>query len=941
MEFKEQLQRHIQRLNQVVDLEAVAQQAGLKRPGGKGNWGSPHHDDKSPSLSIYQKNGEWRFKDFSNDEREASGDAIALLQYIGECNAVVDAVKWLGDMYNLPFEPEREKTAAPRERSQAEWLTDECLKNPEPSVAYLVGRGIPEATVRTAVQRKAVGYSDWRSTTTLAGQVGHQGPAVAFICRDLLNGLPMAVDKRFIDADVNGGVKTQTNGEKSGFPWVMDRGALSAAHTVYIVESAINALCIEACGFHRAAALALRGTGNVANIDWRLLMGKRVVLALDADLPDAKGKRPGSAATWAAYEALIALNIAAQIVDTGSWYDDDCNDVADIARKFGIAELKERLEKVEVWAIAGLPGKETPGGKWIGGKPRVFLPAHDFSVYWRYQTKPDFTSYVSKVEDNPDGGTAMVKLDDVAGFRVASLSRVSIASATSTMSGESDAMPTTVFAVSVQTARHGPVLLRRVMEDERLHNVDQWKKLGPIFHQQRFSRLLNILERSAGCGARDAVNFVGLAWRDGKPIVNEGPDCYFTEPEKQCPYHNLTFPSGRRQDATTVIEAYQSTYGRNAMSQALVWALGGHLKAFLGFWPHMVMQSRKGSGKSTQIKRLERTIGMTMFSGQSLQTEFRLITSTSCTSHPVGWEELSARRQDIIDRAVGILQESYQHTVTRRGSEMTEFLLCAPVLLAGEDVPVRNLTGKLVRCSLDARLKGAMMSESLPRFPLREWLQFLATLKRDRVMELLGKSEAWLHQACRAAPDDHGAQRMVRNYAAVLTSWTLLCEFTGLARATGDFATDLRREMNEHIKETAPDREPYVWILELVAGEIESNEYRYPWKIDDVQAEGGTRVPSLILRPAHVMDHISKSPRLREQWNGLSVKTGRVFAQQLEDSGLVVKTGLDLVINGRRNVSLTALSLDKLAELGVHLSMPEEEARRLDQLQPYLAAANG
>ena len=55
---------------------------------------------------------------------------------------------------------------------------------------------------------------------------------------------------------------------------------------------------------------------------------------------------------------------------------------------------------------------------------------------------------------------------------------------------------------------------------------------------------MSLWERAAGIGERDAVNFVGLAWRNGKPVVNEGADCFFTEPSEQCPYHGLTFPSG-------------------------------------------------------------------------------------------------------------------------------------------------------------------------------------------------------------------------------------------------------------------------------------------------------------------------------------------------------------------------------------------------------------
>lgn len=917
----------IEELKTQIDLHDLARRLGLARPGGnKGNYKSPHHDDSNPSLSIYTRNGRQGWKDFSSDE---GGDHIDLVTHVLGM-AKGEAIRHLHELYGIPLDPPR--SAAPaREKSQVEWIADTCLEETEPAVGYLVSRGVTEETARLAVKRGSVGYSSWASKTVPAGEVGHHGPALASIVRDMHTNRVVAVDKRFLDPDTNGGVKTQSAGEKAGFPWFMDRAAVASAQTVVIVESAINALCVESLRLPRTTAVAVRGTGNVKNIDWRFMVGKRAVLAFDADLPNDRGVRPGAEAAWAVYEALTELNVAAQMVDTSSWYADDLNDIADIAKEHGLEELRERLAVLEPWAIAGLPGKDLPGGK-----NRVFLPAHDFAVYWRYRVRPDFTSYVSKVEEDENGGETL-KIDDVAGFRVAALSRVSIASATATMTGEADAMPTTLFAVSVQVARHGNALVRRVLDDERLHNVDQWKKLGPIFHQQRFSRLLNILERTADCGARDAINYVGLAWRNGRPTINEGPDCYFTEPEKQCPYHNLTFPSGHRSDARRVIEAYQATYGANAMAQVLAWSLGGHLKAFLGFWPHLVMQADKGSGKSTQIKRLERTIGFTMFSGQSLQTEFRLLTSISHTSHPVGWEELSARRQDVIDKAVGLLQENYQYTVTRRGSDMTEFLLSAPVLLAGEDVPVRSLTGKVVRCSLNTKLRGRLMPEDLPRFPVREWIQFLTTLTRQRVQEALAESEEWLRRACRAPADDSVAQRMVTNYAATLTAWALLCEFSGIDRNTGDFPTDLRAEMNAHIRETGPDREPFVHILELLVEEIEAAEYRLPWKVEEVEDQ-----LCLLFLPSHVMGHISKSPRLREHWNGLSVKSARVFNRQLNNSGLVVKDGLDKVINGRRQSHMVAVSMEGLHELGIHMSVSEEDGRSWDQRRQVreLLAAN-
>lgn len=931
------IKQQIERLRDAVDLHDMAARYGLERPGGNGNYRADAADT-SPSLSIYTKHGRQAFRDFrlTDTEAGAGGDFLDFDRRYGpggSAETLWDQVKRLSADHGIDFQPPKGDAPPRAQRTQEEWMADECLKQPELVIPYLLGRGIPEDTIKRGIARKTIGYSDWHSPSKQPRDSGYGGPAAVFVCRDLMTNTPLAIDKRFIDPELNGGkdvpggIKTQSFGQKDGLGWCLDRGALAAAHTVVVVESAINALCVEACGRFRWAAFAIRGTGNAGNIDWRFCIGKRVILAMDADAPGPNGIRPGAKAAWAAYEALTALNVATMLVDWEGWYSAGFNDLADIAKADGIGGVRERLDELEPWGIPGLPGRAAPEGK-----SRVFLPAHDFAIYWRYRVKPDFTSYVAKV-DTDDDGAETLKIEDVAGFRIASLSRVSIASATSTMSGEADAMPKVLFAVSAQVPRHGPVLLRRVMDDDRLHNLDQWSKLGPIFNKPKFSRLLTVLERTADLGAREAVNFVGLAWRNGKPIVNEGPDCYFTEPDKQCPYHNLTFPSGRHGDARRVIEAYQSTFRDNAAANVLVWGLGGHLKAFLGFWPHLVMQADKGSGKSTLVKRLERTLGFTMFSGQSLQTEFRLVTSCSYTSQPVGWEELSARKQEIIDKAVGILQESYQHTVTKRGSDMTEYLLCAPVLLAGEDVPVKSLTGKIVRTDLTRRM-GPKLADDLPRFPLREWLGWLATLTRAHVVDAHARAEAWLWMGCRAPKEDTGARRMVTNYAALLTCWQLLCEFSGMERGTGEFPNTLRAEMNAHIKDTAGDREPYVWILETLASEIDAREYHLPHKFEDIEG-----APHLILQPGHVMDHISKSPRLRDQWNGLPVKSARVFKRQLAASGLVYANEhgpveLDKVIDGRRMARAWALDVAKMAELGIHIAVPEPQGGRDQHHEP-------
>lgn len=657
-------------------------------------------------------------------------------------------------------------------------------------------------------------------------------------------------------------------------------------------------------------------------------MGLRAKIDNDNDEPFADGHpraghRPGPEAAWALYERLMSLDISAVLVDQADWLADladgekarkPINDVNDYLQLRGPAELARALEQFEPWLIAGMAGDATRRGR-----PRIYLPSHDFAQYWRFRVRPDFTSYITKMDRNDETGTETPVMTDLCGFRVAAISRVSVASATSTMTGDADQAPTVYFAVSVQAPRHGAKLVRRVMLDDQLHNVDQWGKFGPIWAPAPFKRMVNILERGADLGARQAANFVGLAWRDGRLIVNEGPDCYFTEAEKQCPYHNLTFPSGPIGDARRVITAYQSTFKQNAATIALVWALGGHLKALLGFWPHITIQANKGAGKSTLIKRLERSLAFTMYSGQSLQTEFRLLTSISHTSHPVGWEELSARRQDVIDKAVGLLQENYQYTVTRRGSEMTEYLLCAPVMLAGEDVPVRSLLGKLVRSTLTGK-RGPLLPDDLPRFPVRQWLELLAGLDKRAVLEQYAALRDKALTNCRASGEDDGAKRMAGNYAAVALAWRYLCEFAGMDPSEGDFPRDLLTEMNGHIAETSADREPWVWIMETVLSEIDGGNYKHPYTFDTVDGEF-----SLLLRTGHVMDHIAHTSALRDKWNGLPVKSDRVFKSQLKHAGVIVgEKEVERRIYTRRVPYLTPISLQRLSAFGLHVAVRED-----------------
>ncbi|UGA40186.1 hypothetical protein JOS77_13105 [Chromobacterium haemolyticum] len=69
---------------------------------------------------------------------------------------------------------------------------------------------------------------------------------------------------------------------------------------------------------------------------------------------------------------------------------------------------------------------------------------------------------------------------------------------------------------------------------------------------------------------------------------------------------------------------------------------------------------------------------------------------------------------------------------------------------------------------------------------------------------------------------------MMENYAALLCSWALLCEFADLDPQQGGFIEDLLAEMNSHIVDTDGSRLPWVWIMEILLSELEARRFDYP-----------------------------------------------------------------------------------------------------------------
>ena len=387
----------------IPDLHALAAHLGLERPGGRGNYRSPHHDDKTPSLSIHNNGQSWT--DFSNGSDDSRGDAVDLVEYVNGVDTA-EAIKFLHEWLGISTEaPKRDPD---QKMSKAEWIARQCRPDGvdwrQRAMDYLVQhRNISDSVAKRAVDKGAVGWNTYTNPTRQPGEVGYGGEGIAFFVRDFNGARIVAVDMRYLDPDLNGGVKTQTQGEKDGVVWYSDLPRLKQAHTVYIVESPINVLSVESCGMPGVAAIAIRGNKRVvAGLDLAWLLGKRVMICCDFDEPDDHGHCAGQEAGWALHEKLTGLNVACHLVDQSRW---QYNDVNDILIAEGAPVLKGLIrDQIQQWVIPGLLGDEE-GRK---GKPRLFLPSHDFSRYWKYRAKEDFTTHISKMEQNEDGGPCYV-----------------------------------------------------------------------------------------------------------------------------------------------------------------------------------------------------------------------------------------------------------------------------------------------------------------------------------------------------------------------------------------------------------------------------------------------------------------------------------------------------------------------------------------------------
>lgn len=935
------------------DLHDLADKLGLVA--GKGQKGkdrlyhSPHRPDQNPSFSIFVlKNGEMGWKDHTSGEQ--GGDAISLHKHCRD-KSFGDTVRELAEMYNIPAFVPNTINQPKREKTQVEYIAERVLGGDKDKARkYLNGRGITDKIIDRCFAHKVLGWNTWTSTDPEkpVGTVGHGGEGVAFVVYDRHDKHQIrGVDVRYETPEHNGGVKTNSQGDKDGCPFVVDWARFRAATTVVVVESAINALSVLSAEIKGWDAIAIRGIATVKSLPTDIFTGKFVVLALDYDkpqsdvLPNGKpnkdaGKRAGPEAMWELYAHISASGVPCIIVDQADWDDGwDLNDIIQAEKPYG---LRQRLEK---WETCPIPGY-LAGDRKYPGRPKMYLPNDDYAIYWRYQVGPDLTKYIEKTEEGDDGSRKTLSVADVAGFRVADLSRVRVQTWEDTVHGSKNGASEILFAVQAQTPQHGRNLKRTVMDDKQFTDPAAWSQLGYIYNKPVFMRLVNILSRTLDQTDRLAVNFVGLCYKAGKMQVNEGKDCYFKDVLRQCPaYGHLQFANGTQQHGRDVIHAFQATFKANAGALSLVWALGAHLKAHLGYWPHMQMEAEKGSGKSTFLRHWAKATQTQVFSTQMLDTAFRIQSLVAYSSQPVAWEEISTLRPEAAAAANQMLQQTYNYAYSVRGGT-TPMLYSTPVLLTGEEVDMNSLLGKLTRTTLSFAKQGSEIPENLPVFPMRQWLEWLAKRPAQTVQEHLEVQFKRCLADSRSSEKDANAKRIIKNFAAIRLAWHYLCEFLNIDTNTGYFEHDLITEMNNFLSETEAARQPWVWITEIIFGEIDARRYDYPMAYDTID---GKEV--ILIRPKHMMDHIHHSSNLKSRWDALPIKTAKVFQKQMTLAGVIVNDDKgkpverERTVNGKRISHMLALDLDKLATFGLYITRTAVDGGDADGKGSYAFKRDG
>lgn len=916
-------------------------------PNGNGRTGSL---SISPPLNL--------FNDFSTG---TSGDSINLVSYVlGIDNQ--EAIKQIAQRFNIKPDPPQTSS----KKTLCQWIAEKALNNARnieisSHENYLTQtRKISKITIKHAIQKGVLGYSDYTAPTKQPTQAGYGGNAIVFIIKD--GHQTVAVDMRFLNPTDNGGIKTQCQGNKTGHYWTIDPYKLKKAKIVVIVESAINALTIDTCNIPHIASIAVMGVGNIDSIDWLKFKGKKIIIALDKDRPSPLGQLAGQEASWKLQQQLTNLGLASFLLDQTKWHNSGITD-NDITNHINTSEIRKQEYRSLNTEDAGIykgkireiltnygvdlndilvKGKEKNIKSALGNiqdgliqgvyyeeikvKNKLPIPYADWNSYKKYRTYPQHTIFLKTTTKINELGEEQIETIevDVCGFRIEGIKKIEVISYTSAITGLPDTQPNDIYAALVQTRLSDTQLIEQVLP-KGIHNLQTWEAaFGSILNPTLFKRALTILESTARNNTIRVSNLVGLTWLDGKLVANDKANCFFIAPEKQCAsYYNLVFKSGKITDCPHILNKYKELYHNNSALLMLIWSLSTHLKLFTSYYPHMMIGADKGAGKSVIMELIGKTCPLQKYSINELNS-YRIRIATSGTSFPVAFDEFSNAPINKRLEVVSMMQNLYTSTSTVAGSDAIEYFTMSPILIGSEDTSgLDNVLSKTVKVTFPISEQGTLFDTgTLPQWPLKEWMEYLASIKRDDFRQAykicLEKCQST------STATDQTSTRMVKNYTLLMLAWRYVSHFAGIPIESWDVEESIIREMNTHIASTDADREPWVKIMDKLLIDLRSSRYPHKWTTDTIIDELGFDQPCLIIKLGDIMDYITND--LKEFSKNLPITSKRALKAQLQSKQVI----LDKVIHpylptqdggNKRFHNFVAIPATKLLKYG--LTIPE------------------
>jgi hypothetical protein len=850
----------VERIKADIDLHELAARLGIQR-GKTGNYHAPWRDDKKPSVSIYPKNGRAaHWKDHGSGKGGSAIDLVMETLGIGFTEALDEISKMYGFERDRP-KPNRQKEPDSRERYL--WRIAKDHKGLEKASDYLSEeRKIPKTDI-DQLKGTAYGYSDY----TPKENAEQHGPAVVFPVQNI-DGEIIALNLRYLAPDHEPKSRIIGSSHKGFFTpsWHKTRGARS----VWLVESAIDALTLQAAG---CPAIAYLSSSHVHGLplDW-VDETQNLILWPDCDAA-------GQLAASTLYHRALSRGITVQVVDLEKFEYKDPNDA--LRGGTTIEDLHQQARRFDTRLFP---------------TTAPWLPESEYGAMRAYQCHRDHTEMTILEERDGDKRERLVP---VAGFRVYRIDPITVYDPVTAVGGVGSGH-TVNKSLVVSRRADSPFMQRTVLGAEEMGKPDTWRAFGWVHAPAPLCRMLQTLSRDQS-HKQETVNVIGLV-RVGKALqINDAANTYLRD--EDCVYHRLRIPDGPRREAARTLEKLSSMLTGEKALLTFVWAIGSMMKVFSGFWPHLVVSANSGSGKTTLIEAMHKLLGVLSIEPSELSTPYRRMRVVGNHVYPVFCDEFSRASPKDVGAFIDTLNVSYKHALRHHGREGM-FLLAAPVALIGQDAPTHDaaILTKLIQFDLD-HSKG-QLAHFEEAFPVREFATWLSErLSRITTRERIQATRSRLVEQLRGQLNEQEANlnRFLDNYAAVLIAFEELCAFSSYANA--GFEPAVVEHIQRQLSETAMTRRESLAILDRLTREMAVEPAKAPLH----RIEGD----AVIIPPNLILDFLAA------RGYTFPVTSTRRLIAHLNMDGFLVERSLSRTIQGQHFSKCVKLNLRKMLDAGI------------------------